>query len=418
MANQVFRGDAPAIAEVKTVQITGNDAVTTYTLTINGKAVSVTGNAGGVNDTASDLCDAWNASTIPEFVEITASVATDTVTLTYDTAGIPFVCASSVVGGGGTIGAVTASVAATGPNHWDEDDNWSTGSKPVNADVVYLEDCDVDILYGIDQNAVTLTSLNKAMSFTGKIGLPTVNGSDSSAYYEYRETHLKISATTVNIGYGEGSGSQRIKLNTGTVQTAINILNSGSPEDDELETILWVGTHAANTVTINKGSLGVALFAGETATIATLKVGYRDAVTGDAVVRCGTGVTLTDIDQTGGELHVDSNFTTHDMTDGEFIFGTRGSPTVGTISADGGAVRYRSDGTLTAGKFGPNATIDFRQDMRPRTVTDLELHKDASYHDPFGTVAHTNGIDFVRCAPADLAVFETVPHRTWTPSAI
>lgn len=417
MANKVFRGDAPAVAQIDTLTPANVEVGDVFTATINGKSITFTAAAATVANVTAGIVAAWNASTIPEFVEVTASDSTTHVTLTADTAGVPFTVTSSSTGDGAPADTFTqaTSTAATGPNHWDEADNWVGGVAPVNADDVYLVDCDVDILYGIDQNAVALTSLNISMSFTGKIGLPREN---ANGYYEYRETYLKISATTANLGYGEGAGSQRVKLNTGTVQTALNILDSGSPEDDELETILWVGTHAANAVTISKGSLGIAIFAGEVATVTPLKVGYRDAVTGDAVVRCGVGVTLTDIDQAGGELHVDSNFTTHDMTDGEFIFGAQGSPTAGTIGADGGAVRYRSAGTLTAGKFGPDATIDFRQDMRPRTVTDLELHKDASYYDPFGTVTHTNGIDFVRCTPNELAAFEVIPHRTWTPSAI
>ena len=120
-----------------------------------------------------------------------------------------------------------------------------------------------------------------------------------SDYYEYRETYLKVGATTITIGAGEGEGSQRIKLNTGSVQTTLIVVDSGQSAN-ALPAILWKGTHASNVVRVSKGSFGAALHAGETATIATLAVGYRDDQEADAQVYCGAGVTLTDVDVSGG----------------------------------------------------------------------------------------------------------------------
>ena len=49
-----------------------------------------------------------------------------------------------------------------------------------------------------------------------------------SGYAEYREQYLKISATTVNIGSGQGGGSSLIKLDVGSVQTTVVVSGTGS----------------------------------------------------------------------------------------------------------------------------------------------------------------------------------------------
>ena len=157
MATRRWVGKAKAVAQVSSVQVTAYDVATTYILTVNTKTVSVIAQ-GSANATASALATAWNALTFPEFAEITASSSTDTVTLTGDTAGKPFTVSKSTSGGTGTMGSVTAVTAATGPNHWDNANNWKEGSVPVAGDDVIIDE-GPSILYALDQNAVTLTTL-------------------------------------------------------------------------------------------------------------------------------------------------------------------------------------------------------------------------------------------------------------------
>ena len=99
MATRIWRGDAVDIAQVVTVQVTADDSSTTYTITINNKDVSVAGSGVDVDTTAAALQAALDASTIPEFAEVTWTVATDTITGTADTAGKPFTATSSATGG-------------------------------------------------------------------------------------------------------------------------------------------------------------------------------------------------------------------------------------------------------------------------------------------------------------------------------
>jgi trimeric autotransporter adhesin len=387
MATKRWRGDAPAVAQVVTIAVTAFDVTTTYKVTMNGKVVSVLGIT-DANTTAAALQAALAASTIPEFAEVTWTVSTSTVTGTAKTAGRPFTATSSVSGGTGTIGAVTTATASSGPNDWSVAANWDASGVPAAADDVVIEASATDILYGIDQNAITLTSLTIRANFTGKIGLPAVNGSGASAYYEYRPQYLKIGATTINVGDGAGAGSGRIKLDTIAVQTALTVNGTGSSADTGLEALLWKGTHASNTLTVNKGSVGVARFAGETAVIATLRVGYITNVGGDATVYCASGVTLTTVNESGGKLTTNSACTTFTQTGG---IATLNVGNVTTLSVLGGTCYYRGVGTI--GTLNVEGTIDFSQDQRGRTVSDCEVYGKGAIKDPFKTVTWSAGID-------------------------
>jgi hypothetical protein len=121
-----WKGKAPAVAQVSTVQVTGYDASTSYRLTVGGIVIAVNGTT-DANGTAAALAAAWNASTHPYCTGVTASSNTSTVTLTADTAGVPFVVTSSVSGGTGTIGSVTLGTASAGPNDFTTAANWENG---------------------------------------------------------------------------------------------------------------------------------------------------------------------------------------------------------------------------------------------------------------------------------------------------
>ena len=116
----------------------------------------------------------------------------------------------------------------------------------------------------------------------------------------------------------------------------------------------------------------------------------------------------------GGKLTTNSAITTVTMTDGELI---HQAGAITTLNLDKGACRYRSTSTLTTANVGSDGVLDFRQDIRARTVTNLSLNEGSEYHDPFGTVTLTNGADFVRCQPSE-TVFSVKPNQTWTPSVI
>jgi hypothetical protein len=387
MTTKIWRGDAPAVAQVDTLTLTGAWAANdTATLTINGKSITFT----SVSNTAAavivGLVAAWEASEIPEFAEITAADgAGDTITLTADTAGVPFTCTPAVNTAGDGDMTLANTVANAGPNVLTTAANWSTGAAPASGDDVIFENNANDCLYNLeglyDQ---TFATLKIKQSFTGRIGLPKTN---AGGYIEYRPTYLKAGFTILDIGDGGGGGSARVNLNSNANSTA-TIHNSGSAEESGIPAIL-VKTATGNlSLYVNRGDVGVAIFGGEAATVPTLNVGYVSNQEGDSVVACGAGVTLTTIVKTGGNLDIQSNATTVTNYAGDVAI--RGAATVTTLNLLGGTCYDESSGTFTT--VSVYGIYDRRRSTQAKTITTLSVYRGSEYHDPAGVVTLTNGL--------------------------
>ena len=395
-----YIANALPVAQVDTLAVGGTiEADDLFLMTINGKTLRVVAGSAVASTVASNIAEAWNLSTIPEFAEVTAEADGATVLLTADTAGRPFtLTVSTTEASGGGADAQTFSrsttTACSGPSFWNVAANWDTGVVPANGDDVYLENSAVDLLYGLDQSAVTLDSLHIAASYTGRIGLPEHNGQ----YREYRLRTLRVSATLVRIGYGPGPGSGRIRLDTGSAATAVSVLRTGTSAESDRAALYWLGAHADNTLEVLQGSVEVATEAGDAAQV-TPRIGQAGAIS-DATVRFGTGVTLGGLHASGGEIEINSDIDTIDMNDGTL---TIAAGAVDTLNVYGGTAYYNSAGALGTASVGPRGRLDFSQDMSPKTVTNpVTLSAGATLHDPLGVALPAFAIE--RATLADVRV--------------
>lgn len=303
MSTIYYVGKATAVAQVTTVQITAYDAATTYKLTVGGVVIS----AAGVTDataTAAALAAAWNASTHPYCTGVTAANnSSDTVTLTADTAGVPFTVTSSKSGGTGTIGAATTGTASAGPNHADTPGNYSGGALPGAGDTLILRDCNVDILWGLETITDALAKIVREDSFTGRIGLPydaytasAATDPDTTAV-EYRPTHWKIKTAILELGGRTGpvTGSHpvREKWDLTTTTCAITVFGTaGSSDDADKAPCRLLCNSASTTLTIYDGSVSIGRDKpGDTATLGTI-----NQFGAASRIDVGDGVTLTTFD--------------------------------------------------------------------------------------------------------------------------
>lgn len=307
-------------------------------------AVSVTGSSGG-----------------PWTVEFQGSLAaTNVATMSGDGANLTGDDAQTLT--------VTTLVTPTGPHHWNEPANWDQNSVPTTADDVRIENSSSDILYGLTQSDVTLASLEIRASYDGAIGLPDVH---AAGFREYLPTHLAIGATTVRIGEGEGSGVGRCRLETGAVRTDVTICRTDVPSGENGYAVEWSGTHADNALAVYKGAVGVAARAGQTATLATLQVGFVSDRAGDALVFLGDAVTVTDVVKNGGDLTISGRSGTA-IASLENSAGTtilRGTDGVASLKVSGGECYYWSTGELGGEPIvcGDGQLI-FDGDLRPKSV--------------------------------------------------
>lgn len=422
MASPAWIGQCAATYDVWTFTPGGTIEVgDIFNVICNGKTLAVVAAGTTVASVVASIVAAWNAlsdALYPEFREYTAVNSTTTVTCTANTAGIPgtFTVTTTETGGGAADAqtfVASNATPATGPNFWSNAKNWDTGIVPVDTDTPVIADSDVPILYGLDQSAgpLILASLTILSTYTGAIGLPRRN---SRGYQEYRTQYLSCTITALNVGQGSGAGSGRIKINTGSAQTTVNVFGTGRTKESGVESFIWKGTHASNALNVTQGSVGVAIFPAETATLSGgLKVGFETSQASDAQVRCGSGLTLSGtITQTGGTVELNSAYTTLNKTGGTFTH--RGSGAVTTVNNREGTYYDESTGTYTLVE--QQGTYDRRRVLAAKTITTMRVYKGSKTYTPYGPVTYTNAVEFFGCENGDDAgtYFSFGVHRKFT----
>lgn len=406
MATPRWLGRALPTFDVWTITVAGTWAQNdTATVTINGRSVTLTvGSTFTTAQVASDITAMFNFSGTlgtaaratnynssraswddqpAEFGEGTAVLVSSTVVITAATSGIPMTITTVENTAGDGTCAITNTTVCTGPNFWNNANNWDTGSVPVNADTVYIDNSAVSIQYGLAQSAVTLTALHIGLNYTGEIGLPKTN--TSGGYPEYRADYLAISATNLFIGRGTGLGSARIKIDLGSVAGTIEVFATGqSAESSSLEALLIKGTSITG-LEVHDGSVGVAPFAAETSTITTLRVAR-------GAVQTYLGATVTTANITDGQLVMQLAPTTLNQNGGTCTINGTGGVTTANVRS--GTLFYNSSGTITTLNLSEmgNGTFDCSGDISPRTITTTTAYAGASFRDPQQTVTYTNKI--------------------------
>lgn len=389
MATNIFRGDSVAEAQINQVIPANCTIGNIFTLTCNTKSVSYTCSVATVANVTAGLVAAVLVAqtTILEFNDFIPVDNTTSVSLTASIPGVPFTQTSSAATGTGTPGCTLVTSTPTpseGPHHWDDEDNWSLGTIPVNTDDVVITNSSIDILYGISQASVTLNSLTITSTYTGNIGNLDINPTGN--YYEYRPKYLAIGTTTCTIGEGSGSGSGRIKLNFGTVATALKVYGMAASPLTGIPALLVNGSNASNTVELFQGSHGFAIDPGSTANFPVINLGYINSSTTDVNVRFGSGCSLTTINQEGGIAEINSSFTTLNMRDGTTT--VKGAAAGPTINFFGGTIYWMSTGAIgNVNGMTSTSTLDFTKDLSARSVTGkIFMNDGASLFDRFSTV--------------------------------
>jgi hypothetical protein len=394
-------GVADAIAQVDTVQITAYDAATTYTLTVGGVEVSTPGST-DANGTATALAAAWNGSTHPYFTGVTASAATDTVTLTADVAGVAFTASSSVTGGTGTIGAVNSSVANSGPCDWSVADNWSDGAIPGAGDTVIFSDNTINVCFGLDQNALAINDIFIEQTYTGKIGLDRtalVTSADGETLdltkAEYREDFLRIDVDAIEIGKHVGTGtaigSQRIKIdNTSTGASTTKVFSTANTgAETNLPPVRLKYNSTTADIFIRGGSVGIANDEpNETAIIGDL---YLNGVNSN--VFCGDGCQIQTVVQTNGRSLIQSTTTILSIALLNGVMQTEGDFTATTIDLEDGTLypnHIKSAGVAITTLNVNGGLVDFTRTSVLRTVTNVNLKVGASIRVNSDIVTMTN----------------------------
>lgn len=389
MALRRWRGGTLGVAQVDVVTVNTISIGDVFSLTINRKTVEFETPTTDASDVYAGLLEAIQAAVtsgqVPEFPTATENPGGG-IRLTGDASGRPFVVTGDVDGDGNII--ITPTIAPTGPNHWSEALNWEEESVPANGDDVLLENSAVPILYGLAQSAVTLDSLIIRANYTGTVGLPSVH---QDGFIEYLPTYLHINSDLIEIGQGEGNGSERIRIDTGATETAVTVHGTSLPQDQAAYAVNLRGGHADSLLKVYQGRVAVAQFGGESAQFAAIEVGYVDDRDSDAVVFLGDDVTVDDIIKHGGEMVVSGlSGGSPEILQTAGLLVINGTDAVDGLIIQGGDVYYRTNGTLGGNTVvSGGGLLSFEGDLRTKTVTnEITVQGDAAeVVDPAGVVS-------------------------------
>jgi len=408
MATRRWTGTAPRVAQVQTYTFAGTWEVgDIIRVTFGSKKWDYSVTSTTIATFLPLFVTAFNAlssADYPEFAEVTASATSPVLTLTADTAGKPFTCSltplesnagaadAQTIEGIGTVTTGTAATACSSPNHWNIAANWLEGAVPVGGDDVVI-DAGPSILYGLDQNAVTLATLTLTRNFPGtaEIGLPsnTNPAAPASGYPEYRDQRLKIGATICTIE----TTSRRVRLDLTPATTTTTVRETGQPATTTERALDLKADNAGGSTALYflKGNIGLNAIPGDSGTVADVNVGFITSQPSDVNLLGGTGLTLTRLDQGGGDVTLQNGAVTILKTAGTLTIVTGA---VTTLTHRGGTVYHDGTGTITTLV---NEGVFIRRGFRAGTITTTTLLAGSQTIDANGVITWTNPPNFYEC---------------------
>lgn len=253
MADNIFTGNAIAVAQVWKVTPAGVEIGDVFTLTINGKSISFTATAATVANVTAGLVAAWNASLIAEFAEVTASDAGTHLLLTADTAGKPFIVSSSTTNT--TAGAITIVETTKGVETVNEVQRLKLQTGVSGGTFTYTNDFgfgnETTAAIAWNDSAAALKAAIVALATPVDADLSVVKAADGDWYITWTGAFA-----AVEVAEGTIDGA----LLTGTGNVTVETTTQGGGPSDEIQQIKisQTGTNTAWSYTLTFGGQATA----------------------------------------------------------------------------------------------------------------------------------------------------------------
>lgn len=415
MPDVLWRGDAPAVADVWTFTVTGPaTGAGMVVIPIGVKAVTVAWANGETADViAQRLSDTLTNCGIPEFAELSYAYpgivgGASVVTATGRTAGVPVSVGALTVTPAVGVGVVLAhATTATGPNWASNPGNWSTGTLPgTNANETAVIDGGADLLYGLTawfSGANALSAVRQRG--TVKVGLPQRNNTGGTSYFEYRTRALSIPSGHVYVGDSAAAGTDRFFCSL-AAGLSLDVLKTGTPEDDGVPCVDAGSSGAPAALNVFGGSAGWGV---SLPTVGTLAAAH---VAGQSTLYL-VGAVAT-VNQRAGNVYSRSAVTLLNIQGGTYV---QDDGSLGGIVADGGLVRLLHTqvaaiaATFRGSIAGEPPVLDLSgNDRSPRDLSNTSSFTGGAFVlDPYHTaVLTTCGFDMQSLQASDVGRSFTV----------
>lgn len=327
----------PSVAQVKTIVITAASsaltAVWTATLTNSDSSTETVSYTEDGSPTTTEIKDglvaAWNASVKPHIQQITAaSTGAATFTLTADTAGVPLSVALADSSDG--THTETATTANQGVNDVGTAGNWELAAVPANTNDLIWNTGSVAVKYGLNISSITLADVRILPGCSSQFGL-----------FEFgKGYYFRIDPDLFRY---EGSASLAM-FDIGSANISPYVASTGTASSTVSQHAFYITGSNIATLFVDKGNVGLAVLDADTATVATVDMGYVSTLASDANVTIGSGVTLTTLNQRGGVCVMKCAATTVNVVAGATL-STYGTGAITTLNIAGTGNMYAT-GTI------------------------------------------------------------------------
>lgn len=244
--------------------------------------------------------------------------------------------------------------------------NWDPSGVPTTGDDVVIPVGSEDITENLDQSAVALAS------FVCEVGAEVAMGTADEYLQIDADLIVLRSTSTVYLDVGSSNGKIEIYATASATTGTAGVYLIGAD---------------CGTVSVNGGTVAIAIVAGQTATVDVLRV-----KTSSAVVTCGEGTTLTAAHLDSGSLTLNCAAGTVNANGGTLTTFLDG--TITTLTVNAGTVVCNSTGTITS-LYINGGSIDFLQNGSARTITNCYLRPASDgavlkYHASYVTITNWN----------------------------
>jgi hypothetical protein len=275
----------------------------------------------------------------------------------------------------------------TGPNHWDNVDNWDADTVPVAADdIIFDHRASAGPQFSMSL-AYAPASITVTQGFRHEIGLPAVNTLSASTPFDEPNGQYLVFTSCANVRI-DALASKNIKLDFSSTGAASTIVvdSTGQSYETNVAPLLIKGNYASNSLTVNDGRVGVCVEPKTAGSFGTIVIGGQ----GSPSVEIGDTVTLATVTVDSGSAKFRTAITTLTQNGGtiEHIGGNIGGT---TVNINGGTFYPKTIGTYATVNHA-KGTIDCTRDARStRTFANYYMYGGV-LKDPAGTIAFTNGL--------------------------
>jgi hypothetical protein len=233
----------------------------------------------------------------------------------------------------------------TGPNYFDNADNWSLGRVPATSDVIVFSDCNVSCLYGLT-TAILPTGIDIYRTMAGSIGLPELRVDGSletlNRWLTFNGSHASGSFR-IRAGLGDaGVGPAIVRIDAGGIKHDTVVQYTQQSQTQKVFAIK--GSDVESTLVVNRGEVALGIFPEDVAVLASVQLTPSDRSSDSIRFSSSADSVIGSLSQTGGSSTLGSPPSIVSVTGGTMTI--NGTGDADTLEVQTASVQWIADGVV------------------------------------------------------------------------